>query len=129
MFSRKKTAAAYAKWCFPYGDAQRDRVKELLAELVADRDEAMMLCTYLTGRETYRGGFGVVDDETPEPELREEMFEDLKNLLRGKNRKQAPLYAALILADAAVDETLQYPAPDALRAAAEELAPAFEKNR
>lgn len=73
----KKQAEArqYARGACPYGDAQREKLTELLAAI----------------------------------------------LLQGRIGIEMARYIALIEADAQVDETLNYPTPDALMAAGDEL--------
>ena len=117
---KKFNKEAYGKYCFPYGDEQRTQVLALLRCAVARWDEPLCMCTYLSGRDAYHGGIGS-DEELSERERFHDLREALTNLLPGRARQELPLYAALILADAAVDETLQYPDIAGLRAQAAAL--------
>ena len=82
-----------------------------------------MTC-YLTGREAYQGGIrepGDEPDTATEEEKRIRAAKKLRRSLQGRIGIEMARYIALIEADAQVDETLNYPTPDALMAAGDEL--------
>ena len=85
---RERDAKNFDRWAFPYGDPQRQKLIEILKELLPKEDPKAALAVYLFGR----------------------------------YKKFIPYYKALVLADAQVDETLNYPSVEELRRRAEELA-------
>ena len=121
---RQRDERNFARWAFPYGDAQREKITQLIRELMPKEDPKAALSVFLMGREAYRGSFR--DD----PEDLAERTEDgkmkaldavLANQLFGRYKKFIPYYKALVLADAQVDETLNYPSVEELCRMAEEL--------
>ena len=100
---KQAEARQYARWACPYGDAQREK---------------------LTGREAYQGGIREPGDEPDTATVEEKRIRAAKKLrrsLQGRIGIEMARYIALIEADAQVDETLNYPTPDALMAAGDEL--------
>ena len=122
---REREQREYARWAFPYGEAQKEKLTQLIRELLPKEDIRAALSVFLMGREAYRGSF----QDHPEDlaERTEEMkLSSLDHLLAtqlfGRYKKFIPYYKALVLADAKVDETLNYPSVEELRRMAEELA-------
>ena len=122
---RERDAKNFNRWAFPYGDPQRQKLIEILKELLPKEDPKAALAVYLMGREAYRGSF---KDDAEDLAERTESYKLhaldilLKNQLFGRYKKFIPYYKALVLADAQVDETLNYPSVEELRRRAEELA-------
>jgi len=121
---RAREEKQYARWAFPYGDAQKEKVTQIIRELLPKEDPKAALALFLMGRQAYRGAYN--DD----PEDLEERTEDnkiaaldrlLATQLFGRYKKYIPYYRVLVLADLDVDETLNYPSADELRRRAEEL--------
>ena len=111
-WQRKREQEQYNQWAFPYGEPQLQAVKLLILELMPD-EKKTGLAVYLIGREAY---------QSVEPENAIEAACDaMASQLPGKHRKKLTLFLALILADAAIDESLQYPDPEAIRAEAKRL--------
>ena len=122
---RAKEEKQFARWAFPYGDAQREKVLELIRQLLPKEDPKAAMAVFLMGREALRGSFK--DDPEDLAERTEQNKMDaldhiLANQLFGRYKKFIPYYKALVLADAQVDETLNYPSVEELRRRAEELA-------
>ena len=118
----------YDRWAFPYGEAQKEAVKELLRQLLPKEDLRTALAVYLIGREGYRGSYQ--KEERTDLRSREQRLQDANRALRrqlvgGRLRKLLPTYMAVILADLEVDEQLQYPSTEELRRRAQELEPAL----
>ena len=121
---RAREEKQFARWAFPYGDAQKEKVLELIRQLLPKEDPKAALAVFLMGREALRGSF----KDDPE-DLAERTEEDkmaaldliLERQLFGQYRKFLPYYKALILADLDVDETLNYPSVEELRRRAEEM--------
>jgi len=121
---RQRDERNFARWAFPYGDAQREKITQLIRELMPKEDPKAALSVFLMGREAYRGSFR--DD----PEDLAERTEDgkmkaldavLANQLFGRYKKFIPYYKVLVLADMEVDEKLEYPSAEELRRRAENL--------
>lgn len=114
----------FARWAFPYGDAQKEKVSQIIKELLPKEDPRTGLAVFLMGRQAYRGSF----KDDPE-DLAERTDEDkmasldrtLETQLFGKYRQFIPYYKALVLADLEIDESLNYPSVEELRRRAETM--------
>lgn len=121
---REKEEKLYARWAFPYGTAQREKLTYLMGALMPKENPQAAMAVFLMGREAYLGAY---DEDPEEIQSRQESqkIEALDRLLDrqlfGKFRKLQPYYKVLILADAEVDENLNYPSVEELRRRAEEL--------
>lgn len=122
---RERDARNFDRWAFPYGLPQREKIIEIIHELLPKEDPKAALAVYLMGREAYRGSFKDdaedLAERTEERKLRALDYQ-LKTQLFGRLKKFIPYYKALVLADSKVDETLNYPSVEELRRMAEELA-------
>ena len=122
---REREAKKFDRWAFPYGEPQREKLKELLKGLLPKEDPKVALAMYLIGRQAYRGSFKEdAEDlaERTETQKIKALDYQLSTQLFGRYRKFLPYYKVLVLADAQVDETLNYPSVEELRRRAEELA-------
>ena len=122
---REREQKQFDKWAFPYGDAQKEKIFEIVKELLPKEDPKAAVAVYLMGRQAYRGAFN--DDPDDEAERTDKgrmkaLDYVLRNQLFGRYKKFIPYYKALVLADTKVDETLNYPSVEELRRMAEELA-------
>lgn len=121
---RAKEEKLYARWAFPYGEAQREKLTQLMQELMPQENPKAAMAVFLIGREAYLGSYHEDPEdlqERQESEKMEALDRILDKQLFGRYRKLQPYYKALILADAQVDETLNYPGAEELRRRAEEL--------
>ena len=122
---REREAKKFDRWAFPYGEPQRQKLMELVKELLPKEDPKAAMAVYLMGREAYRGSFKDEEEDlaerTEERKLRALDYQ-LKTQLFGRYKKFIPYYKVLVLADAQVDETLNYPSVEELRRRAEEIA-------
>ena len=121
---KAREAKMFAQWAFPYGDAQKEKISQLIRELMPKEDPRSGLAVFLMGRQAYRGSF--LDDpedlaERTEDDKMTALDKVLEQQLFGKYRKFFPYYKVLVLADLEVDETLNYPSVEELRRRAEEL--------
>ena len=128
VFKSKKEREAeqkrYRRFAFPYGDEQRARLEEIVGELMPSEPRETAMAIYLIGREGYRGSFKMDEEDRAERTEEEKLAEAtaaLRNMLRGKLMDLLPLYLAVVIADAGVDERLQYPSIEELRRLAGEL--------
>ena len=121
---RAREQKQYDRWAFPYGDAQKEKLIQLVKELLPKEDPKAALAVFLMGRQAYSGSF----KDDPEDLAERTEATKMKSLdyllsaqLFGRYKKFIPYYKALVLADAKVDETLNYPSVEELRRMAEEL--------
>ena len=90
---RAKEEKMFAKWAFPYGDAQKEKVAQIIRELMPKEDPRTGLALFLMGRQAYRGAF----NDDPE-DLAERTGEDkmaaldkmLLNQLFGRTVQEVP---------------------------------------
>ena len=121
---RAREEKQFARWAFPYGEAQKAKIDKIIRELLPKEDPRSGMAIFLMGREALRGSF----QDDPE-DLAERTEEDkmaaldkiLEQQLFGRYKKFIPYYKALVLADLDVDETLNYPSVEELRCRAEKL--------
>lgn len=121
---RAREEKQFARWAFPYGDAQKEKILQIIKELLPKEDPKAALSVFLMGREAYRGSFRDDPEDLAERTQENQMKaldQILTNQLFGRYKKFIPYYKALILADLDVDETLNYPSVEELRRRAEEL--------
>ena len=109
---REKEAREYALWAFPFGDTQRELLTALIKELDPKAHIQISLTTFLTCKELYENTLG-------ESESREEAVDKMINIIKSYGqlirKDEMPMFLALVLADADVDETCVYPSADELR--------------
>ena len=120
---RARDERNYARWAFPYGDAQKEKLMQLIRELLPKEDPKAALSVFLMGRQAYRGSFR--DDPEDLEERTEEdkmaaLDQTLATQLFGRYKRFIPYYKVLVLADLEVDESLNYPSAEELRRRAEE---------
>lgn len=108
---KKEEQRQYNLWAFPYGQAQQQIVENLILELMPD-EKKTGLVVYLIGREVYQ--------KAEEDNMRE-ACRAMKCHLPGKHGMKVYLFLALIRADAAVGEDLNYPDAQAIRQEAKRL--------
>lgn len=60
---KQAEARQYARWACLYGDAQREKLTELLAAILPQEGAQLGMTCYLTGREAYQGGIREPGDE------------------------------------------------------------------
>ena len=121
---RAREEKQFARWAFPYGDAQKEKILQIIKELLPKEDPKAALSVFLMGREAYRGSLRDDPEDLAERTQENQMKaldQILTNQLFGRYKKFIPYYKALILADLDVDETLNYPSVEELRRRAEEL--------
>ena len=54
---RERDAKKFDKWAFPYGEPQREKIAQILKELLPKEEAKAAMAVYLMGREAYRGSF------------------------------------------------------------------------
>ena len=121
---RARDERNYARWAFPYGDAQKEKILQLICQLLPKEDPKAALSVFLMGRQAYRGSFRDDPEDLAERTAQDQMDAldaILKSQLFGRYKRFIPYYKVLVLADLEVDETLNYPTAEELRRRAEEL--------
>ena len=122
---RKKEARMYDRWAFPYGPAQKEKLQQIIRDLMPGEDPISGMAVFLIGREAYIGSFKADVEElaerTEEGKLKALDYA-LQGQLRGKYKKFIPYYKAMILADANITAELAYPSVEELKEMAEKLA-------
>ena len=121
---RAREEKQFARWAFPYGELQKEKVLELICQLLPKEDPKAAMAVFLMGREAMRGSFKD-DPEDLEERTEESKMATLDRVLQtqlfGRYKKFIPYYKVLVLADLDVDETLNYPSAEELRRRAEKL--------
>ncbi len=110
----KKEEEDYAQWAFPYGKEQREKLVKLLLEIFPKENEATTLIPFLTCKELYL-------KFCKSPDLSDYAVEKLMEMQKYKRlirKSDMPYYVALVVADARIDENLEYPAADEIRSMA-----------
>ncbi|MBQ5866876.1 MAG: hypothetical protein IIW56_09405 [Oscillospiraceae bacterium] len=121
---RARDERNFARWAFPYGEAQKEKIIQLIRELMPKEDPKAALSVFLMGRQAYRGSFRDDPEDLAERTKQDQMDAldaILANQLFGRYKKFIPYYKVLVLADLEVDETLNYPSADELRRRVEEM--------
>lgn len=121
---RAREEKQFARWAFPYGDAQKEKVNSLIRELLPKEDPKAAMALFLMGKQAYRGSYKDDPEDLAERTQQDQIAaldQMLESQLFGRYKKYTPYYKALVLADLEVDETLNYPSAEELRRRAEEL--------
>ena len=114
----EKERVEYEAWAFPYGDKQKEALTSTLKELSPKGSDKLMLISFLTCKEVYEKSVKGTDSK-------EAAIRDL--ILRAKNyknlilKKDLSMYVAIVVADAAVDESCEYPTVEELRKHMQEI--------
>ena len=121
---RAKEAQRYDRWAFPYGQNQREKIEQLLAQLLPEEDSKIAMMLFLQGKQAYTGEEPIWGDGPRECSDRERIAYAIRGMeenLRGKKRIRIARFLALIIADQQIDETLNYPTKEELLALADTL--------
>ena len=121
---RAREEKMFARWAFPYGDAQKEKIFAIIKELLPKEDTRSGMAVFLMGRQAYRGSFKDDPEDLAERTAQDQMDaldRTLAQQLFGRYKKYIPYYKVLVLADLEVDETLNYPSVEELRRRAEAL--------
>lgn len=113
----QKEQAEYASWAFPHGAAQQAAVRKLLSQLFPKEPDSVAMVNYLTGREAFLNRYDDYDEGYDPLQVTLHTLRHCSTV----PRRDIPFYMALIAADSRVDETLNYPDAEELRAAAQDL--------
>jgi len=115
---REKEEQEYALWAFPYGDLQRENLTALMRGLKPKEPIPILLTSFLTCKEIY-------ESTLEKSESSENAIDKLLNEIKRYNQlirpKEMPMYLALVLADADLDEMCEYPPLEVIMAKIQEL--------
>lgn len=113
-----KEAAEYAKWAFPFGEAQKEKLMALLGELRPKENDKTLMVSFLTCKEIWEGA--VEDTETCDDALLL-LGKQVKKYASLIKKKDITTYLAVVLADSEIDEQCDYPSVDEIRKQIQEL--------
>ena len=116
--TQKTEQEAYDKWAFPYGQKQRDNLQELLFAVYPKETVATTLIPFLTCKELYEKALKSSESRDGAVDALVNKQKKFKQIIR---KKDMPMYIALVLADAGVDEKCQYPTAEEIRQRAQEI--------
>jgi len=115
---REKEAREYATWAFPHGEKQKENLGALILELKPKASLPLSMASFLTCKELY-------ERTLESSESRESAVEKMLNAIGNYNQliksDEMPMYLALVLADADLDEECEYPAIEEIRVRIQEL--------
>jgi len=115
---REKEEREYAAWAFPYGDLQRDNLTALASELMPKVSISLCLASFLTCKELYES---TLEDSESKDKAVDNMINVMRSYGQLIKKDELPIYLALVLADADIDEKCEYPSADEIRALTQEL--------
>ena len=121
---RAKEAERYNRWAFPYGQNQRQKIEQLLSQLLPEEDSKIAMMLFLQGKQAYTGEEPIWGDGPRECSDRERIAYGIRAMeenLRGKKRPWIARILAVIIADQQIDETLNYPGAEQLLALSDTL--------
>ena len=105
----------YAKCAFPYGEAQRENLEELLLDVYPRESIQSVLVSFLTCKELFEG---ILKKAGSRDEAADLLINNTKRYKQIIKKTDMPVYTALVLADADIDENCHYPSADEIRARA-----------
>jgi len=118
----KEEEEEYALWAFPHGEKQRENLCALIKELAPRKNAQSSLISFLTCKELY-------EKALKKPDSKHDIANHMLNVIKGYQQlvkpTEMPMYLALVMADAEVDESCEYPPADEMSARIQE----FEKLR
>jgi len=110
---KQRDFEAYSKKIFPYGDVHREKISKILEELYPKTNIKYLRMYYILLKDEMTGE-NAVDFDTAVKKLVK------KSIIKVSPELNANLHA-LLLADFAIDENLNYPTVDELKATAKTL--------
>ena len=110
---KQRDFEAYSKRIFPYGDSHKEKVSEILSALYPKTNIKYLRMYYILLKDETTGE-NAVDFETAAKKLTK------KSMVKATPELNADLHA-LLLADSIIDENLNYPSIEELRASAKNL--------
>ncbi len=121
-----KEQEEYEKWAFPYGAPQREKIEALLKHYFPKEEMQVALVSFLTCKELFSRAYN--GPETYDATLKR-LKRDMRRYRNVVNKKQAPTYAAISIADALITPELDYPSHERLMEIAAQYEAAQEEKR
>jgi hypothetical protein len=115
--TQKKEATEYELWAFPYGELQRERLTKLLLEVFPKETIPTTLVPFLTCRELYET---MCKNTSPDLAI-DNLINDMKKYKRIIKKKDMTTFLAVVLANATLDENVNYPSAEEIRSKAASL--------
>lgn len=116
--TQQKEQEDYARWAFPYGQAQRDHLEKLLLEVFPGESVPTTLIPFLTCKELYEN---ILKSSGSRESATDTLINKQKKYKQIIKKKHMTTYIALVLADAQIDEQCEYPSADDILASSREL--------
>jgi len=116
--TQAKELEEYEKWAFPYGEKQRENLEKLLLEMHPRQKIAMLLIPFLTCKELYEGVLKKYGSRDAAVDMLVNQQRKYKGIIK---KKEMTTYLALVLADAEIDESCQYPQAETVIARVKEI--------
>ncbi|MDR2570655.1 MAG: hypothetical protein LBD23_10230 [Oscillospiraceae bacterium] len=109
---REKEEKEYAAWAFPYGDLQKANLSALINELIPKGTKPLHLAAYLICKELYNS---TLEDSRSQEDAINKMIKGIKGYTQLIKKNEMPMYLALVLADANIDDKCEYPSAAEIR--------------
>ena len=123
---REKEEREYAIWAFPYGELQKAKLTDLIKELNPKASIKLSLASFLTCKELF-------DKALEDTGSQEDAIYTMVNVIKNYNQliksDEMPMYLALVLADAEIEEKCEYPSADDMRIRIQELDDVKKANK
>jgi len=116
--TREREQKEYSAWAFPHGQGQRDKLEALLRELRPKERKEFLLMGYLTCKELYER---YLKDLGSREGALDYMINVEKKYKQIVSRRDMTTYLAVVLADAEIDESSEYPSADEIDTVIQEL--------
>jgi len=116
--TQEREQEEYAKWAFPHGEKQREKLQALLLAVYPKETIPTTLIPFLTCKELYEG---VLKKSESRDAALDTIINKQKKYKRIILKKDMTTYIALVMADAEIDDQCEYPGADEIRARALEL--------
>jgi len=116
--TQQKEQESYEKWAFPYGQKQRDALQKLLFDVYPKESVPTTLIPFLTCKELYEGFLAKAGSRDGAIDTMINKQKKYKQIIK---KKVMPIYLALVLADADIDEQCVYPTAEEIFTRAHEL--------
>ena len=123
--SRDREQKEYSRWAFPHGPEQRVNLEALLRELRPKERKEFVMMGFLTSKELYER---YLADLGSREEALDYMINVEKKYKQIVSRDDMTTFLAVVLADAEVDESCEYPSVDEINQSIQEL-DKFDKRR
>lgn len=117
---REKESKAYYAWAYPYGEEHKQKINELLHVYIPEEDEKFVIYNYLVTRQVlapslYEGPCTVDLSDF------NKKYKKIKNQMISRGKKDIFKYIALVETDLKIDENLNYPSIEEIKARENEL--------